>query len=131
MRERRRSQRTFAHSCSLAAAVPSDPNIRSRPGWGLSAGLLVLVLFAFSLSARASAGTISVTTTLDQFDGSAPCSLREAVTTANTDADGGGCTDANPAAADTIRLAGGDYNLRRAGRRGQQRQRGISTLGRP
>jgi CSLREA domain-containing protein len=81
----------------------------------VSAGLLVVVLFALSLSARASAGTISVTTTFDQLDGSAPCSLREAVDTANADANGGGCTDANPASADTIKLAGGDYNLQRAG----------------
>jgi CSLREA domain-containing protein len=86
-----------------------------RPRWGVSAGLLMVVLFALSLSARASAGTISVTTTFDQLDGSAPCSLREAVDTANADANSGGCTDANPAAADTIKLAGGDYNLQRAG----------------
>ncbi len=86
-----------------------------RPRWGVSVGLLMVVLFALSLSARASAGTISVTTTFDQLDGSAPCSLREAVDTANADANSGGCTDANPAAADTIKLAGGDYNLQRAG----------------
>ena len=54
-----------------------------RPGWGVSAGLLVVVLFALSLAPVASAGTISVTTTFDQLDGSAPCSLREAVNTAN------------------------------------------------
>jgi CSLREA domain-containing protein len=77
--------------------------------------LLVVALFALSLSARANAGTIAVTTTVDQLDGSAPCSLREAVDTANADANSGGCTDANPAAADTIKLDGGDYNLQRAG----------------
>jgi CSLREA domain-containing protein len=86
-----------------------------RPKWGLGAGLLVAALFALSFAPVASAGTISVTTTFDQLDGSAPCSLREAVDTANADANSGGCTDANPAAADTIKLAGGDYNLQRAG----------------
>src|SRR5215207_9486034 len=100
-----------------AAAAPSDPSVRFRyrPRWGVSAGLLVVALVALSLSATASAGTISVTTTFDQIDGSAPCSLREAVNTANADANSGGCTDANPAAADTIKLDGGDYNLQRAG----------------
>jgi hypothetical protein len=57
-----------------------------RPRWGVSAGLLVVVLVALSLSAPASAGTISVTTTFDQLDGSAPYSLREAVNTASGDA---------------------------------------------
>jgi CSLREA domain-containing protein len=81
----------------------------------MRAGLLVVVLVALSLAPVASAGTISVTTTVDQLDGSAPCSLREAVNTANQDVDSGGCTDANPAAADTIKLAPGDYNLERPG----------------
>src|SRR5215208_6127999 len=90
-------------------------HLSHRPRWGVSAGLLVVVLVALSLAPAASAGTISVTTTFDQLDGSAPCSLREAVNTANADANSGGCVDANPAAADTIKLAGGDYNLQRAG----------------
>jgi CSLREA domain-containing protein len=111
-----RSRPIFANHCSVATVAP-DPSVRTRyrRGWGATAGLLVGVLFALSLSARASAGTISVTTTIDQLDGSAPCSLREAVDTANADVNSGGCTDANPGAADTIRLAGGDYNLQRAG----------------
>ncbi len=82
-----------------------------RPAWGVSA----VMLLALALSPPAIAGTISVTTTFDQLNGAAPCSLREAVDTANADANSGGCTDANPAAADTIRLAGGDYDLSRAG----------------
>jgi len=86
-----------------------------RPRSGMSAGFLVVVLVTLSLAPVASAGTISVTTTVDQLDSSPPCSLREAVNTANQDVDGGGCTDANPAAADTIKLASGDYNLQRAG----------------
>src|SRR5215204_734729 len=90
-------------------------HLSCRPGWGVGAGLLAVALVALSLAPVASAGTIGVTTTFDQLDGSAPCSLREAVNTANADANSGGCTDANPAAADTIKLDGGDYNLQRAG----------------
>src|SRR5215218_8506726 len=90
-------------------------HLSCRPGWGVGAGLLAVALVALSLAPVASAGTISVTTTFDQLDGAAPCSLREAVDTANADANSGGCTDANPAAADTIKLGGGDYNLQRAG----------------
>src|SRR6476661_1252084 len=89
--------------------------VRFRLSIASLAALLAVALLALALSAPASAGTIVVTTSLDQRDGSAPCSLREAVDTANADANSGGCTDANPAAADTIKLAGGDYNLRRAG----------------
>src|SRR5829696_8410394 len=90
-------------------------HLSCRPGWGVGAGLLAVALVALSLAPVASAGTIGVTTTFDQLDGSAPCSLREAVNTANADANSGGCTDANPAAADTIKLAGGDYNLNASG----------------
>src|SRR4051794_3626853 len=86
-----------------------------RPARAGSGGLLAVALLALALSTPASAGTISVTTTLDQLDGSAPCSLREAVDTANADANSGGCIDPSPASADTIKLAGGDYNLQRAG----------------
>ena len=85
------------------------------PRWFTRLALPAVFLFTLTLSAPASAGTISVTTTVDQRDGAAPCSLREAVDTANADANLGGCADANPAAADTIKLDGGDYNLRRAG----------------
>jgi len=60
--------------------------VRSHLSFANLAGLLAVVLIALSLSAPASAGTISVTTTVDQLDGSAPCSLREAVDTANADA---------------------------------------------
>jgi CSLREA domain-containing protein len=60
------------------------------------------------LPASASAGTIDVTTINDEFNTGASCSLREAVQTANTDANFGGCTDAAPGTAtDTIGLAPG------------------------
>ena len=76
-------------------------------------GFLAAVLCALMLCAPARAGTIAVTTTFDQVNATAPCSLREAVNTANQDIDSGGCTDLNPAAADTITLGGGDYDISR------------------
>jgi CSLREA domain-containing protein len=81
----------------------------------LSALLLVAALFGLAYSASASAGTISVTTTVDQLNGAAPCSLREAVRTANADTNLGGCSDASPAQADTIVLPGADHDLSRVG----------------
>ena len=87
-----------------------------RVRWGVAAGLLMVTLLALALSSPASAGTIDVTTTVDQLDGSAPCSLREAVNTANQDVDSGGCTDTVPFRVyDTINLAASDYNLSRFG----------------
>ena len=58
-----------------------------------------------------------MTTTFDELDGApdATCSLREAISTANADADVGGCVDQNNAAADTVSLSGGDYGLTRTG----------------
>ncbi len=56
-------------------------------------GLLVLGLVAFSVSTPVyAAGTIQVNTTVDQDGTGTGCSVREAVTSANTDADFGGCT---------------------------------------
>jgi CSLREA domain-containing protein len=75
---------------------------------------LVLGLLAFG--GTASAGTIKVTTTLDEQDsvGNSTCSLREAISTANFDVDLGGCTDGNNATtADTVSLSGADYALTR------------------
>jgi CSLREA domain-containing protein len=85
----------------------------TRPG--TAASLLVALLLALVLAAPADAGTITVTTTFDQRDAVAPCSLREAVDTANQDVNSGGCVDPKPGAADTIKLAGGDYDLRLSG----------------
>lgn len=78
-------------------------------------GLLAAVVVALALAAPARGGTISVTTTFDQRDGGGPCSLREAVDTANSDVDSGGCADVSPAAADRIVLPGGDHHLTRSG----------------
>lgn len=66
--------------------------------------------------ASASAATISVTTTADEFDpagGGAGCSLREAIQAANTDAAFGGCSAGS--GADTIDVPPGTFTLTRTG----------------
>jgi CSLREA domain-containing protein len=66
----------------------------------------------------AHAAVLSPTTDSDQLDGAAPCSLREAVQSANLDSDQGGCTHSGTygAPADTINLlAGHTYTLALAG----------------
>ena len=84
---------------------------RSARGAGALTVLAVALVWAFAATAQA--GTITVSTTFDELDGApdATCSLREAVQTANGDVDAGGCTDATPAAADTVVLGGGEYDL--------------------
>jgi CSLREA domain-containing protein len=57
----------------------------------------------------AQAGAIAVTTTLDEHNNAAPCSLREAIRSANTDLPIGGC--AAGGGADTITLPPGTYVL--------------------
>jgi CSLREA domain-containing protein len=79
---------------------------RARRYFAAALGLLPLL---FPLSAHA--GTITVTTSFDEMVPGGTCSLREAVQTANTDANFGGCKDADPSKPDVIKLAGGDYHL--------------------
>lgn len=69
-----------------------------------------VALGAFLVTPPALAGTISVTTTADQFDTGADCSLREAIEAADRDAGFGGCTGA-AAGPDTITLPAGTYAL--------------------
>jgi CSLREA domain-containing protein len=78
---------------------------------GRSAVLLVLLPWALGLfSSPASAATITVTTTVDEWDENpAECGLREAIQAANTDASFGGCRRGN--GADTIQLGPGPYVL--------------------
>lgn len=81
-----------------------------------SAQWLVILLFAFpglvawSAPAAPTAALIVVNTTADEFGGGASCSLREAIQSANTGGDFGGCAGAN-ATANTIRLPSGTYTL--------------------
>ena len=74
----------------------------------LAAGVVVLVG-----AAQATAATIKVTTTRDEFGSGPKCSLREAIQAANTDARFGGC--ARGKGADRIVLGKGTYRLTRAG----------------
>ena len=69
-----------------------------------------VVLGAFAVTPRALAGTISVTTSADQYNTGAECSLREAIEAATTNADFGGCTGAT-AGPDTLNLPAGTYTL--------------------
>jgi CSLREA domain-containing protein len=78
--------------------------------WAL---LPLLVLLLLIVPQAASAATINVTTTEDQFDTGSRCSLREAVTSANADSNSqaAGCTAGG--GADTIKVPDGRYVLRR------------------
>ena len=86
---------------------------------GIRAGrafALVVVIGALGVGAApASADTIAVTTSTDEFADPGPgagCSLREAVQTANTDANFGGCTQTSSSSGpDTIDLPPGTFTL--------------------
>ena len=73
----------------------------------------VAVLLMLLVPAAANAAVINVNTTADEYDTGSGCSLREAITAAQTNAAFGGC----PAgfASDEIVLPGGDYLITRAG----------------
>jgi CSLREA domain-containing protein len=63
----------------------------------------VAAVGAFALAAStANAATITVTTDLDEFNSSPPCSLREAIESANRNSDFGGCIGIGAYGADTI-----------------------------
>ena len=64
---------------------------------------------AVGLSAPAGAASIAVTTTVDELNSSPPCSLREAIRSANTDSSFGGC--AAGSGPDRITLPAGTYQL--------------------
>jgi len=78
--------------------------------WAL---LPLLALLLLIVPQAASAATINVTTTDDQFDTGSRCSLREAVTSANTDSNSSaaGCTAGS--GFDTVNIPDGRYVLRR------------------
>ncbi len=95
----------------------------ARSRFGLPALTLVLVSGCIALALaigsadaapEATHGTITVTTGIDEFGTNlAACGLREAIESANTQADFGGCTGAS--AANTIILPAGNYTLTRSG----------------
>jgi CSLREA domain-containing protein len=92
-----------------------------RHSWIRAAASLWLACVIFvGLAPTAAAATISVTTTVDEFDDPGPgtgCSLREAVQAANTNAAFGGCAAGSGAGdgADTIVVPAGTYTLTRTG----------------
>ena len=88
-------------------------------GLGRSAGRLRWVLLGLMVCllvpSAASAATISVTTTTDELDDGSRCSLREAITSANADANTGaeGCIAGD--GADRIVVPAGRFPLNRSG----------------
>src|SRR5690242_2751065 len=91
--------RSFNRQNASRAAASHRPR---RYRWALKAGTLstlaLLISLAFALGGTArqvyAASTITVTTTADENGAGAACSLREALTSANTNSNFGGCTGA-------------------------------------
>jgi CSLREA domain-containing protein len=79
---------------------------RIRVAFGVALAALAAAIAAVS---PARAGAIAVTTTLDEHNNAPPCSLREAIRSANTDLAIGGC--AAGSGVDTITLPPGTYVL--------------------
>ncbi len=75
--------------------------------------LLVIALMTALPATPTQAATITVTTAADDYNVGATCSLREAITAANTDAAFGGCPAGS--GTDTIVLSAGSYELTRSG----------------
>ena len=73
--------------------------------------LLAIAVVFLAFAGPASAATIVPDLTFDDNTAGSFCSLREAVQSANTDADVGGCTHSGAYGADTILLGGGEYQL--------------------
>ena len=81
--------------------------------------LMMMIMLGVNNTARAEilspSNTISVTTFIDEYnDTDTGCSLREAITSANTDSAFGGCSSGG-AGSDTITLPASSYNLTRSG----------------
>jgi CSLREA domain-containing protein len=92
---------------SIVAAVLSPRRTPSRSAIGLI--VLATVAAVIGIIAPAEAAAIAVTTTLDENNNSAPCSLREAIRSANNDLAIGGCPAGS--GADTITVPPGTYVL--------------------
>lgn len=78
-------------------------------------GFAAVSSFLVLLTVPAGAAVLTVDTTVDEFDAppNATCSLREAVESANLDADFGGCVGDGVYGDDTILLPAGTYGLTR------------------
>src|SRR5687768_7006349 len=81
--------------------------------WGrVRSAAVIACLSAAAIPASASADVIIVSTTADEFGPNPTCSLREAVETANGDADFGGCAQTGSSSGpDTITVPAGTYTL--------------------
>lgn len=87
-----------------------------KPAWGawFATGVTLMVAPLLVIVPAAGAETVAVTTTADTYGGSAgECSLREAITAAQTDVAFDGC--AAGSGADVISLPGGEYKITRPG----------------
>jgi CSLREA domain-containing protein len=79
-------------------------NARRLALTAIGAGGLLL-----GLAGTAGAATITPNTTSDQFDGAAPCSLREAISSANQNVNTGGCIGSGTYGTDTVLIPAGNY----------------------
>jgi len=103
---------TMAASGTLGVAMNSRLLLRHRRGL-----CRALVLSITCLVGQAQAATdalinnINVNTAVDEFGTGAGCSLREAIQSANTNADFGGCNSSSIYGNDHINIPPGTYNL--------------------
>lgn len=81
----------------------------SRRILSTSAAVLSVLAATFGVVGPAEANTIKVTTKADELNNQPPCSLREAIRSANVDTAIGGC--ASGTGPDTIKLQAGTYKL--------------------
>jgi len=95
----------------LRISVLATVSVPRRTPRRLAVGAVVIAALAAAVGtiSPAQAGAIAVTTTLDEHNNQPPCSLREAIRSANTDLAIGGC--AAGSGADTITLPSGTYML--------------------
>ncbi len=110
--------RYLAHSSpqSLSQGLSLSLSLSSPARRVLSLSIAAIGLFIMLAMPKIAYadGTITVDTVADEFGAGASCSLREAIQSANTDSDFGGCTrtDTPPY---TLELSAGEFTLSQAG----------------
>ncbi|MGH2686109.1 MAG: choice-of-anchor Q domain-containing protein [Actinomycetota bacterium] len=93
-----------------------DSATRRRTAGGIVLAISLIAALSVVLAPTAQAATITVTTTVDEYDNPGPgtgCSLREAITAANDDSTYGGCTAGS--GDDDITLGASLYQLTTGG----------------
>jgi CSLREA domain-containing protein len=105
--------------CSRGSLPETYDSMRCR-GRFICRPLFVLISILALVGASTDAATVTVDTAVDELDATpnASCSVREAVESANSDADFGGCVGVGPYGDDTILLPAGTYGLSRTGSAG-------------